>query len=115
MSETRMETKRPPTSVDKRNRFNQRFASNDMTGVSKLTSIGCMERFNVHRSEMLLTDSENKTRNFERWNRTEYEERIIQLNLFKAFHKLGYKLRPNESAEELLQRVVDDGHNLAEI
>ena len=107
-----MELNRPPTTEDKHDRFNERFANDENTGVNKLMSTGCMERFNVHRSEMMLTDKENRQRNFEYANRAEKEERRIQNMLFKCFNMYGYKLMDNEGAEELIQRAIEDGIEL---
>jgi isochorismate synthase EntC len=105
-----MKMNRPPTTEDKHNRFNERFANDENTGVNKLTSTGCMNRFNIHRSEMMLTDNENRQRNFEYANNAEREERRMQMTLWKCFNKLGYKLLDNESADELIERAKQDGN-----
>lgn len=95
------------TSMEK---WNERFAVADGIGESgsyKLTADGCYQRHNISRDEQMVTDRESQKRNWEFPNNAEREERSIQLNLFKSV-SLGYKLRDDESAEDLISRAKED-------
>lgn len=96
---------------EKRKRFKDKFAYNPWTGVRKLTATGCMGKFDLTREEMHLSEKESKIRNWEMRNRTEYEEDRMLCMLSNCF-ELGYKLLPNESAEQLIERVREDGMDI---
>lgn len=84
----------------------KRFATNSETGVNQLTTLGCMARFNIPRTEMELSKLENALRNFSLTNSAEREEKRIQ-NKLAEFFRLGYKLRGNESAEKFIARCEE--------
>ena len=91
--------------------FRDRFDTDDnphnTTGVYKLTSVGCMERFKIDRDDMMLTPAENRTRNWENSNRAEREERML-LGKVATLLKKGYKILPtDESLEEFVLRCQE--------
>jgi hypothetical protein len=95
------------TDEEKRVRFRDRFANEEFTGVNKLTSVGCMKRFDIPREEVYHTDRENKLRNWELSNRAEREERRLVNTAARLFTQ-GHKLRPDESIEDFIERIEPD-------
>ena len=95
------------TNKEKIKRFKDRFAVNSDTGVRKLTSYGCMQKYNIPREEVYLTNEENKTRNFERSNRVEAEERHLVIEA-QYYFSMGYKLLDNESFDDFIARCRTD-------
>jgi hypothetical protein len=80
-----------------------RFAVNPWNGVRQLTAIGCFESHDTPRDDQLLKEFENKIQNFETYIAVEREERMV-VNKLAMYFSQGYKLRPNESAEDFIAR-----------
>jgi hypothetical protein len=92
------------TDEEKRERFRDRFANDEFTGVNKLTSVGCMKRFDIPREEVYLNNRENKQRNWEYANRAEREEQRLVGTAARLF-AAGHKLLEDESIEDFIERI----------
>ena len=95
------------TNEEKAERFRDRFANEESTGVNKLTSVGCMKRFDIPREEIYNTTRENKLRNWEYSNRAEREDQRMIAKAARLFAQ-GNKLLVDESMEDFLERIEPD-------
>lgn len=96
--------------VKNRERFAERFTTDESSGISKLTSYGCMQRHKITKAEMFESDERNAEMNRELRNREDRAEDRLQILVLK-FLQAGYKLKADETLEEYVERIQEDMNN----
>ena len=77
--------------------MDNKFAVDELTGRTLLTTDGCFQRHNISRDEQMMTGKETNR------NYAEYEDQLI-INYMAQ----GYRLLDNETNEEFLLRCKED-------